>query len=153
MRLVAVKVMVRAHLFVAEPVMMLEEMEGVEVVAVGLGFHRRLEVGVEAAEVEGLALMEGVSEAAAVELARRCDLTTPPSDSHARLLSRSLRCPGGNVTVLSDSCFESDPAVCVRWAEWSARGLVPDPLAAVPVVHAHTLLHAPWLLPAASRVL
>lgn len=69
MRLVVVRVLVRAHLLVPELVLMLEEWEGVGVVAVGV--HRSLEGGVEAVVVEGLVLLEEVLEAAVEELTRR----------------------------------------------------------------------------------
>lgn len=146
-----VRVWVRARLLVAEPVMMLEESEAVEVVAGGA--HRRLEGDAEAAVVEGLALLEEVSEAAVVGLARRCDLTTLSSDSHARPPSTSRYCPGANGTSPFDSCSEIGLAVHPPLVEKFSLGLELDLFAAAPVALARTLLHAPWLLPAASRVL
>lgn len=90
-------------------VRMLEESAGVEVVAEGV--HLSWAGGAEAAVVEGLALLEEVLEAVVVELARRRGLTILSSDSHARLLSGSLHCPGANVLAPVDSCFEGDLAV------------------------------------------
>lgn len=150
MRLVAVKVLVRARLFVAELVMMLEGLEGVEVVAVVV--HQRLEGGAEAAVVEGLALLEEVWESVVAELAQSCDLTILSSDSHARPPSTSRHCPGANGTVPFDLCFEGDLGLHLHLAVRSSLGLELDLLAAAPVAHARTLLHAPWLLPAVSRV-
>lgn len=151
MRLVAVRVLVTDRPLVAEMVMTLEELEEAEGVAAVV--HRSLEGGVGAVVVEGLALLEEVSKAVVVELARRCDLTTLFSDSHARLLSRSLRCSGANGTVPFDSHFEGGLAVYIPLAERLSRGLELDLLAAAPVAHAHNLLHALWLLRAAFRVL
>lgn len=151
LKFVAVRVLERVLLLVVGLVMMLEELEGVEVVAVGV--RRRLEGGAEAVVVEGLASLEGVSEVAVVEPARRCDLTTLSSDTHAHRLSRSLCCLGASVTVPYDSCFESGLAVYLPLVGRSSHGLELDLLAVAPVAHAHILLHAPWLLRAASRVL
>ena len=71
MTLAVVRVLVRGRLLVPEAVMMLEESEGVEVVAVVV--HQSLEEGVEAAVVEGLASLGEVSELVEMEFARRCD--------------------------------------------------------------------------------
>lgn len=151
LRFVAVRASVRVRLLVVGLVMMLEELEGVSVVAVRV--HLDLEGGAEVDVVQGLASLEEVSEGVVVELARRCDLTTLSSDTHAHLLSTSLCCPGASVTVLFDSCFESGLAVYLPLAERSSRGLELVLLAVAPDAHAHILLHAPSLLRAASRVL
>ena len=148
---VAVRVLVRVLLLVVGLVMMLEELEGVAVVAVRV--RRILEGGEEAVVVERLASLEEISEVAVVELARCCDLTTLSSDTHPHLLSRSLRCLGANVTVPFDFCFESGLAVYLLLTENSSHGLELGLLAVAPVAHARILLHAPWLLRAASRVL
>ncbi len=87
MRVVGARVLERARLLVAEPVLMLEGLEGVGVVAGRV--HRRMVVGAEAAVVDVLLLLEEVGEAAVVELARCCDLSTLSSDSHVRPPSRS----------------------------------------------------------------
>lgn len=147
----AVRVLVRVRLLVVGRVMMLEEWEEVEGVAVVV--HRGLQWCEEAAVVECLASLEEVSEAVVVELARRCDSTILFSNSHARLLSRSLRCSDANGTVPFDSCFEGRLAVYLPLVEKPSPGLELDLLADAPVAHAHILLHAPWLLRAASRVL
>lgn len=160
------RVLVRARLLVAEPVrMILQGLEAVGVVAVGV--HRRLGgaaaaalaedsvlVGevVEAAVMGGRALLEVALEAVEAELVLRCGLTTLSSDSHARLLSTSRHCPCVNGTALLDCCFEAGLGVHLPLAEWPVPYLVLDLLAVAPVAHAHTVLHAPWLLPAASRV-
>lgn len=150
MRWAAVRVLVRTHRLVPEAALMLEELEGVGAVAVGV--HRSLEGGAEAVGVEGLALLEEVSEAAVEELTRRLDLTIPSSDSRARPLSMNRHCPDANGTLPSDCYFEGGLAVVLPLAERSSPGLEPDLLAAAPVAHARTLLHAPWLLLAASQV-
>lgn len=153
-RVVVGRVLVRARVIGAEPVMMmmmLEELEGVEVVAAGV--RRSLGGAVQAAVVGGLALLEGVSRAAVVELDLHCDLTTLFEDIHARPLSTSRYCLGANGRARVDSYFESDLVVCLPLAETSSPALELDLLVAVPVAHARTLLHAPWLLPAVSRVL
>ena len=115
MRLVVVvRVLVKARLLVAEPLMRLEELEGVEVVAVEV--HPSFEGAGEAAVVEGLALLEEVSRVAVVELAPHCDLTTLFSDIHARPPSRSRYCPGANGRVPFESYFEADLVVCLPLA-------------------------------------
>lgn len=140
LRLVVVaKGLVRARLLVGEPMMRMifEGLEAVVVVAVGA---RRG--------------WEGDAEAAVVEMVRRYDLTTLSSDSHARLPSMMSRhCHDVNGTVQSECCFEYGLGVCLPLAEGSAADLETDLLAVAPVAHAHTLLHAPWLLPAAFRAL
>ena len=124
MTLAVVRVLVRARLRVPEAVMMmLEESEGIEVVAVvrhqcleggvevAVVVHQSLEGVVEAAVVEGLAFLGEVSEAVEVVFARRCDSTILSLESRARLLSKYLHCPVENVMALVDSCFESDVPV------------------------------------------
>ncbi len=76
------RVSVGARLLGVELVLMLEGLEGVGVVAAGV--HRRREMGAEVAVVGVLPFWEEVLEAAVVELARRCDLTTLSLDSHVR---------------------------------------------------------------------
>lgn len=122
----------RARLLVAEllRMMMLEGLEAVEVVVVGV--RRRLggaagaagvedsvllEEVVEAAVMGGLALLEVALEAVEVELVLRCDLTTLSSNSHARLLSTSRHCPCVNGMALFDCCFEDGLGVCLPLAE------------------------------------
>lgn len=166
------RVLVRARLLAAEPVrmmmmmMMLEGLEAVEVVAVGV--RRRLGGAAEAAGVEdsallgevveaavagGLALLEVALEAVEVELFLRCGLTILSSDSHARLLSTSRHCPCVNGMAPFDCCFEDGLDFHLPLAEWTVHYLELDLLAVAPVARARTLLHVPWLLPAASRVL
>lgn len=151
MRLVVVRVLVRARLLVAELVTMLEELEVAEVVAVRV--HRNLGGGAEAAVVEGLALLGEVSQVALVELALCCGLTTLSSDSRARPPSTSRYFPGANGMVLFHSCFEGDLDADLPLAERFSRGLELDLPAAAPVAHARTLLHAPWLPLIVSQVL
>lgn len=113
MRLVVVRVWGKAGLLVAEPLMMLEELEGIVVVAVGV--HRSWE-GVGEAAVEGLALLEEVLGVAVVELAPHCDLSTLFSDIHARPPSTSRYCPGANGRVPFGFYFESDLGFCLPLA-------------------------------------
>lgn len=151
MKLMEVRVLERIRLLVAVLVMMLEELEEVEVVAVGV--HRRLEKGAEAAVVEGLALLEEVEEAAVVVLARRYELTILSSDSHARPPSTSRHCPGLDGTMPFEFCFDDGLAVYLPLADRFSPDLELDLQSAAPVDHARTLLHAPWPQPAASQVL
>ena len=111
MTLAVVRVLVRAHPLVLESMMMLEESEGVEVVA---GVVRQSLEGVEeVAVVEGLASLGEVSEAVEVVFARRCDSTILSSVNRARHPSRYLHCPVENVMAPVDSCFGSDiPVDC-----------------------------------------
>lgn len=147
------RVLVRAHLLAAEPVrmMMLEGWEAVEVVAGGV--RRRLEGAAEAAGVEDSVLSEEALEAVEVELVLRYGLTILSLNIHARLPSMSRHCPCVNGSALFDCCFEDGLGVHLALVDWSVPYLELDLLEVAPVAHARTLLHVPWLLPAASRVL